>query len=109
MSTQPPTDAWDRPITISNGLFQYRNRAIDILTFAEVRLKGKRVLINHYKENKDSPRAIIVCANPDAAKVLYDYIVEKVYPPLQTEMSVSTILSYEAPTLWSFLGCRRRA
>lgn len=100
MSMQlPPTDAWDCPITISNGLFKYRNRVIDTITFVEIRLKGKRVLINHYKENKDSPRAIIVCADSDAAKLLYEYILEKVYLVPRNDESV---------TLWSFLRCPRR-
>jgi hypothetical protein len=95
------TDAWDRPVTVSNGLFHYRNRAIDVLVINEIRTKGKRVLINHYKRNDGLPTAIIVCKDADAAVALYDYILEQTHPdPVEPDTT-------HPLTLWSFLGCGR--
>jgi hypothetical protein len=101
MSSTPLTDAWDREVTVSNGLLHYRNRAIDIVTFSDLRVKGKRVLINNFKENTNLPRANIICKDAVTAKAIYDYIIESVYPPLPNNIVLE-------PTLWSFLGCSRR-
>ena len=95
------TDAWDRPVIVSNGLFRYRNRAIDVKVIDEVRAKGKRVLINHYNRNDSLPTAIVVCkdADAEAATALYEYILAELYPSVEPA---------EPVTLWSFLGCGRR-
>ena len=85
MSSTHLTDAWGREVTISNGLFRYRNRAIDIREFGDIRVKGRRVLINHFKENIHAPRAIIICKDVDSANKLYEYILSEAYPPQSDE------------------------
>lgn len=119
MASVSLTDAWDREVTVSNGLLHYRNRAIDVLTFSDLRVKGKRVLINNFKENNNLPRANIICKDPETAKAIYDYIVETVYPPQSLSLSqtqtqtlsqtLSQLQQHQPLTLWSFLGCSRHS
>lgn len=85
MPSTPLTDAWGREVSISNGLFRYRNRAIDVSAFSEIRVKGRRVLVNHYKENTMEPKAIIICKDIDSANVLYEYILKKAFQGLSED------------------------
>ena len=85
MPSTPLTDAWGREVSISNGLFRYRNRAIDVSAFSEIRVKGRRVLVNHYKENTFEPKAIIICKDIDSANVLYEYILKKAFQGLSED------------------------
>jgi hypothetical protein len=109
MSSISLTDAWECEVTVSNGLFRYRNRAIDVLTFSDIRVKGKRVLINNFKENSNLPRANIICKDPETAKAIYDYILESVYPHPLLQTQTQTQAQAQPFTLWSFLGCSRHS
>jgi len=79
LAAAQPTDAWGREVTVSNGLLRYRNRAIDLASVDEYRVKGKRVFINYYKGNTGQPKAIIICKDVAAADALYEYILGEAY------------------------------
>ena len=94
-------DAWGNLVVIKNNFIHYRNRAIDIDAVNLIQAKGKRVFINHYRENNYLPKMLIMCSNTNSATGLYEYIVEK--------MRVATsIHNVKFPTIWTFLGCSRR-
>lgn len=91
------TDAWGRPVTMTDTFFCYQNRSIDLNCIQEIRLKGRRVLINHFNRNTTLPTSIVVCKDHESANELYHYITGNLYAPPP-----------EPLTLWSFLGCRCR-
>jgi len=75
-----PLDAWGNEVTITTDYINYRNRSIDKFIINELKVKGKRVFINYYKENKDYPKMCIICKNIDEAKEMYEYILDNRNP-----------------------------
>jgi len=121
-------DAWGNLVVIKNDFIHYRNRALDIHAVNLIQAKGKRVFINHYRENNDLPKMLIMCSNTNSATGLYEYILEKMrvsesdvvynktYEDIMLFLNDSKFLLFNMatslqnvkfPTLWTFLGCSR--
>jgi hypothetical protein len=115
-------DAWGNAVLIKDGFVTYRNRAIDVYTVNVIQTKGKRVFINHYRENNEFPKMLIMCSNENAATRLYEYLLEeiKVKPLVEDNLVLPNELSQlihrmntyffnfvPSTPSWSFLGCSR--
>lgn len=99
-------DAWNDPIIIVEAKYiEYRNRTIFNCVISEIRVKGRRVLINSYKTNTSEPKMTIICKNVEDAENLQDILVRSV------GHSVNVDTQCEPPSLfssiWTFLGCKR--
>ena len=91
-------DAWDSEVTIVNNFIQYRMRSLDLYAVSELKVKGKRLYINHFKENVSQPRMCIICKNHDDALEMYNAIHEQFENTLYTPTS---------PSFWSYFCCSR--
>ena len=69
-------DAWGSFVRVSDGFIHYRNRSIDIHSVNVIQAKGKRVFINHYRENNNLPKMLIMCSSVNNATRLYEYLIE---------------------------------
>lgn len=119
-------DAWGNLVRVNNGFVNYRNRSIDILAVNVIQAKGKRVFINHYRENNDLPKMLIMCSSANNATRLYEYLIEELreseaitsHYQLPSELSslihrmntyfFNFLPSPNVPNVWSVLGCSRR-
>jgi hypothetical protein len=113
-------DAWGNLVRVSDGFVHYRNRSIDVHSVDVIQAKGKRLFINHYRENNNLPKMCIICSNSNDAIRLYEYLIEAVkvekpqtvYYKLPSELSqlfrkMNTYFFNFMPSNKSFLGCSR--
>lgn len=114
-------DAWGNVVRVSDGFIHYRNRSIDVHSVDVIQAKGKRVFINHYRENNNLPKMCIICSSVNNATRLYEYLIDDmrveepqtVYYKLPSELSelirkINTYFFNFVPSNTSFLGCSRR-
>jgi len=107
-------------VLIKDGFVTYRNRAIDVYAVNVIQTKGKRVFINHYRENNEFPKMCIICSSVNNATRLYEYLIDDMRveePPilhykLPSELSqlfkkINTYFFNFMPSNKSFLGCSR--
>ena len=117
-------DAWGNAVLIKDGFVTYRNRAIDVYAVNVIQTKGKRVFINHYRENNEFPKMLIMCSNENAARRLYEYLLEEIKVKSLTTVENTVFIPNELSQLihrmntyffnfvpstpsWSFPGCSR--
>jgi len=117
-------DAWGNVVRINDGFIHYRNRSIDVYSVNVIQTKGKRVFINHYRENNEFPKMCIICSSVNNATRLYEYLLDEIkVKPLTTFVSnlvlpnnlselivkMNTYFFNFVPSKpsWSFLGCSR--
>jgi hypothetical protein len=103
-------DAWDNDVTVCNNFLTYRMRSIDISSINEMKVKGKRFYINHYKENTCLPKMCVICKNNDKAVELHNYVQS--FFNLEDDDDIHTSVSNQPEqryiTLFEYLFCSRR-
>lgn len=72
-------DRYNEQIILGRGFIRYRNRSIPYTEIKEIRVKGNRFLINHYRNNTTHPTVIIFMQDKQKAEFLHDELLDKMF------------------------------
>jgi hypothetical protein len=102
-------DAWDSEVSVVNKFIQYRMRSLALDVVSEMKVKGKRLYINHFKENVSQPKMCIICKNHEDAMDIYNYIHDQF---ADEDIEYDDVLPVEdeddlTTSFWSWFGCNR--
>jgi len=89
-------DFWGNPVEITRSYVAYRNRIVDIHLIHTFQAKGRKLLINTYKQNQCIPTMCIFLKDKEAAQEAYTEMKEILYPEKQAV--VSTLSSCDVMT-----------
>jgi hypothetical protein len=70
-------DRFGDEVQMGQWFIQYRNRMLDRVSVDEIRTKGNRLLINHFKNNTHSPTLCIHFESKEKAEKVMDYLVTR--------------------------------
>ena len=73
------TDRFGDKIVLGNKFILYRNRSIPYAEIQEMRVKGNRFLINHYRNNNSKPELMIMFESKNKAQWFHDEMINAVY------------------------------
>ncbi len=105
-------DIWGNDVEITTQYVAHRNRLIDVHLIHTFQTKGKRLLINTFKQNAAMPTMCIFFESKDKAEEAYQVMKEVYYGPLpivrkhtgaQPELSSSQMLSIFLVTFFPLL------
>jgi hypothetical protein len=102
-------DIWGNDVEITQGYVAHRNRLIDIHLIHTFQTKGKRLLINTFKQNECVPTMCIFFDSKEKAEEAYQVMKGVYYGPLvpvkqkQPELSTSQMLNIFLATFSPFL------
>lgn len=106
-------DIWNNDVEITQGYVSHRNRLIDIHLIHTFQTKGKRLLINSFKQNECVPTMCIFFESKEKAEEAYEVMKVVYYGPLipvkqkqkekQPELSTSQMLRIFLATFSPFL------
>lgn len=65
-------DIWNNEVEITNSFVSYRNRLIDVHLIQTFQVKGKRLLINTFKQNESVPTMCIFFEDKEKAEAAYE-------------------------------------
>ncbi len=74
-------DLWNNPLEISKAYVAHRNRLIDVHLIHTFQAKGKRLLINTFKQNAAMPTMCIFFDSKEKALQAYDLMKQVYYGP----------------------------
>lgn len=95
-------DMWGNDVVITPSYVAHRSRLIDVHLIHTFHAKGKKLLVNTYKQNQHVPTMCIFFDNKEKAEEAYQAMREVYYGPLpivnkhtgpQPELSSSQMLS----------------
>jgi hypothetical protein len=95
-------DMWGNDVVMTPSYVAHRNRLIDVHLIHTFHAKGKKLLVNTYKQNQHVPTMCIFFDNKEKAEEAYQAMREVYYGPLaivhkdtgaQPELSSSQMLS----------------
>lgn len=82
MSKMPiVNDIWGNNVEITPSFVSHRNRLIDVHLIHTFQCKGKRLLINTFKQNEHVPTMCIFFDNKEKAEEAYQLMKEVYYGP----------------------------
>jgi hypothetical protein len=91
------TDIWGNDVEVTSSYVSHRNRLIDIHLIHTFQTKGKRLLINTFKQNETVPSMCIFFESKEKAEHAYQ-VMKGVYygPPLPVskEIGLCETMSY---------------
>ncbi len=87
-------DVWGNPVEICRCHVSHRNRTVDMHLIHTFQAKGRRLLINTYKQNQMIPTMCIFFEDKEKALEAYQEMKKVVYP--HTEKSATPVSSCEA-------------
>jgi hypothetical protein len=104
-------DIWGNDVEITQSYVCHRNRLIDIHLIHTFQTKGKRLLINTFKQNEHVPTMCIFFDSKEKAEEAYQVMKEVYYGPLvtvkekqkQPELTTSQVLNIFLATFSPFL------
>jgi len=104
-------DIWGNDVEITQGYVAHRNRLIDVHLIHTFQTKGKRLLINTFKQNECVPTMCIFFDSKEKAEEVYQVMKEVYYGPLitvkekqkQPELTTSQVLNIFLATFSPFL------
>jgi hypothetical protein len=73
-------DMCKNQLEVTKDYILYRNRLLDTKTISTFRTKGKRLLINSYKQNSGEPTMLIMFSSKDDAQRAFDGLKAILYP-----------------------------
>jgi hypothetical protein len=82
-------DIWGNDVEITQTHVSYRNRLIDVHLIHTFQVKGKRLLINSFKQNQSIPTMCIFFETKEKAEEVYGVMKDVYYAPVQKEQKVS--------------------
>ncbi len=74
------SDFWGNPVEITRSYVSYRNRLIDIHLIHTFQTKGRKLLINTYKQNQMIPTLCVFFEDKEKALDAYQQMKSIVYP-----------------------------
>lgn len=83
-------DMCKSPLDITPQYVSYRNRLIDSSSITSFRTKGKRLMINSYKQNNSHPTMLVMFSSKEDAQRAFDGLRDVLYsssPPPATTTS----------------------
>jgi hypothetical protein len=83
-------DFWENPVEITRTHVSYRNRTLDVHLIHTFQAKGRKLLINTYKQNQMIPTMCIFFKDKEAAVEAYDTMMSVMYPQKPAEKSFSS-------------------
>lgn len=97
-STTPITlyDIWGNPVEISRSYVSYRNRIVDIHLIHTFQAKGRKLLINTYRQNQMIPTMCIFFEDKEKAQNAFEQMKAVVYQ--HAEKAVTSVSGCEAIT-----------
>lgn len=90
-------DFWGNPVEITSSYVAYRNRIVDIHLIHTFQAKGRKLLINTYKQNQMIPTMCIFFKDKESAAEAYTEMKDVLYPQKQAVVSTLSscdVLSY---------------
>ena len=75
-------DVWNNEVEITKGYVNHRNRLIDVHLIHTFQTKGKRLLINSFKQNECVPTMCIFFESNEKAEEAYELMKAVYYGPL---------------------------
>ncbi len=104
-------DIWGNDVEITQGYVAHRNRLIDVHLIHTFQTKGKRLLINTFKQNECVPTMCIFFESKEKAEEAYEAMKSIYYGPLvpvkhkptQPELTTSQVLNIFLATFSPFL------
>jgi hypothetical protein len=89
MSSSSITDLWGNTVDLTPTSISYRSRLVNVDSIQTVHIKGKRLLINTFKQNQGSPTMCIFFATKEDVNEAYDLVKEVCFGavPKQTKES----------------------
>jgi hypothetical protein len=83
-------DMCKAPLEIAKGYILYRNRLIDSSSITSFRTKGKRLMINSYKQNTSHPTMLVMFSSKEDAQLAFDGLKDALYTPSVSSRSSSS-------------------
>ncbi len=80
-------DMCKAPLEIAKGYVLYRNRLIDSSSITSFRTKGKRLMINSYKQNTSHPTMLVMFSSKEDAQRAFDGLRDALYTPVVSSPS----------------------
>jgi len=77
-------------ITVTPYYIEYRNRVINSSAIGEFCVRGKKFLVNSYKQNIALPTLCIHMTSHEEALYLYDTLLQNLYSEEEEEESIPT-------------------
>ncbi len=72
-------DNWGNPVEITRSYVSYRNRLVDIHLIHTFQAKGRKLLINTYKQNQMIPTMCVFFEDKEKAQNAYEQMKTVVY------------------------------
>ena len=72
-------DIWNNPVEITRSYVSYRNRLVDIHLIHTFQAKGRKLLINTYRQNQMIPTMCIFFEDKETAQNAYEQMKAVVY------------------------------
>ncbi len=85
-------DMCKAPIEITRNYILYRNRLIDSSSIRSFHTKGKRLMINSYKQNTSYPTMLVMFPSKEDAQKAFVVLKDTMYtppPPVPTDVENS--------------------
>lgn len=83
-------DFCGNPLEITRSYLTYRNRTLDVHLIHTFQAKGRKLLVNTYKQNQMIPTMCVFFKDREAAVEAYTVMMSVMYPPKPAEQSMST-------------------
>jgi hypothetical protein len=85
------TDIWGNNVEVTPSYVAHRNRLIDVHLIHTFQTKGKRLLINTFKQNEHVPTMCIFFESKEKAEEAYQVMKEIYYPTEQKALIIQQV------------------
>ena len=92
-------DLWGHTLEVTSSYVAHRNRLIDVHLIHTFQAKGKRLLINTFKQNEAVPTMCIFFASKERAEEAYQMMKNVYYPAEQ-----KALITQQVPPDMDFSG-----
>jgi hypothetical protein len=88
------TDIWGNTFEVTPSYVAHRNRLIDVHLIHTFQTKGKRLLINTFKQNEHVPTMCVFFENKEKAEEAYESMKQVYYGPSKMVRSQPSDISF---------------
>jgi hypothetical protein len=101
------TDMCKNTLEVTKDYVLYRNRLLDTKAISTFRTKGKRLMINSYKQNSGEPTMLVMFSSKEDAHSAFEGLKSTLYPaPLASKNSWMDDTSlFGMSVFFMFLSC----
>lgn len=80
------------PVEVTQNYISYRNRLIDANSIVNFKTKGKRLMINSYRQNNGYPTMLIMFTDKESAQNAFEKLKQIFYSSAQYKITQSTVM-----------------